>query len=72
MLGQRIYAFTFDLPDTVKFLFIYVASICTFRSNLKAPLQALLNEYGRKCIKKTTTKKQGDAGTLPAEKHIPH
>ena len=48
MLGQRIYAFTFDLTDTVKFLFIYVASIYTLRSNLKAPLQALLNEYGRK------------------------
>lgn len=71
MLGQRIYAFTFDLTDTVKFLFIYVASIYTLRSNLKAPLQALLNEYGRKYIKKNS-KKQGDAGTLPADKHILH
>ena len=50
MLGQRIYEFTFDLTDTVKLLFIYVASIYTLRSNLKAPLQALLNEYGRKYI----------------------
>ena len=60
MLGQRIYAFTFDLTDTVKFLFIYVVSIYTLRNNLKAPLQALLNEYGRKYIyKKKNNQKTG-------------